>query len=650
MRLTNCLKGAAAVLTVAILAFSLSGCGGGKKETKKYSVPADQLPAGIVSVITPRPNNETLFVRALVQEAVRRNYVAKKYNEALIHYDPKKGKVAEHKKLLQKSKKAWKSARDAASVAMFYAMGLSRMEREKGYDPYQKTAMLTVPEIRLMPTAYAKEEKKLNTKEEVFAKYSKMTIVKDMLKFPEGKRLLAISKMYHTDGQTAVEIMRTVNPNYRDAEQGKSMAADVADVAYKAANVAKTAGKAAGVVVAGAAAVAAAPAAVPAAVAVVAVKTADTVVDAHQTYTVLKTGEEDKDLNQMLKYTETADTAVSIVTFDLTKPVMNLKGTGQYKFVQGATTADKVRGYGYMTGQGLRSGLGELAKGELKSAVGLVNLEGSYNALGVVSGVYSRVTDEPENKNNEKPKVYDPNAAWVLTAREREDGKIETRTGIFDLINKSYDTEENRKKAKALEKKIDDIIKQAKEEDKKKAAAATASHKELEKQAEEAASAGGANHYKEMFDIFLDSTRKGMLEAFLAGGSSKDLDKLLSDAAGVEMKATGLTISRDAKGNITSASIAGEKVAPPFAPSKVAGSYKVYVPRHKTTAYVTVRPNGGTISASYYYFVTVGKDQKKESVGPFTPSYNPQTGHGTAGAYSFQFTDNGGGQMSLTVR
>ena len=47
---------------------------------------------------------------------------------------------------------------------------------------------------------------KLTTKEEVFSKYSKMTIVKDILKVPDGKRLLAISKMYHTSGETAIEI------------------------------------------------------------------------------------------------------------------------------------------------------------------------------------------------------------------------------------------------------------------------------------------------------------------------------------------------------------------------------------------------------------------------------------------------------------
>ncbi len=655
MGLMKYLKGTAALLTIAALAFALSGCGGGeKKKTKNFDVPADQLPAGVVSVITPRPNNETLFVRALVQEAARRNYVAKKYNEALIHYDSKKGNAAEHKKLLQKAKMAWKSARDAASVAAFYAIGLSQMERTKGYDPYQKTAMLTVPEIHLMPVAYAKEDKKLNTKEEVFSKYSKMTIVKDILKVPEGKRLLAISKMYHTSGETAIEIMRTVNPNYRAAEQGSSMAADAADVAYKAANIAKTAGKAAGVVVAGAAAVAAAPAAVPAAVAVVAVKTADTVVDAHQTYTVLTKDEEDKDLDQLLKYTETADTAVSIVTFDLTKPVMKMKGVGQYKFVEGATTADKIKGYGYMTGKGFQSGFGELAKLELGNAARLINVEGSYNALGVVTGVYSRMTDSPQD-NKEKPKVYDPNAAWALSACEREDGRIETRTSVFDLINKQYDTEENRKKAQALGKKIGDIIESAKEEKEKKAKSATASHKELEKEAEEAANAGGAGNYQKVFDVFLDSARKEMIENFLDGGSKQDLDKLISEMAGEEMKATGVMISTDAQGNIVKASIVGEKKDAPFAPSKVAGSYKVYVPKEKTTAYVTVRPNGGTISVSYYYYweITNSKGEvtkrQKESEGPFTPSYDPQTGRGTAGKYSFWFTNNGG-QMSLSVR
>ena len=96
MGLMKYLKGSAAVLTVAVLVLVLNGCGGGKKEVKKFSVPVDKLPEGVISVIKPKPNNETIFVRALVQESIRRNQVAMLYNEALIHYDPKKGSAAEH--------------------------------------------------------------------------------------------------------------------------------------------------------------------------------------------------------------------------------------------------------------------------------------------------------------------------------------------------------------------------------------------------------------------------------------------------------------------------------------------------------------------------------------------------------------------------
>ena len=91
MGLTKFLKGITAVLTVAALTFALGGCGGGKKKANKFTVPKEKLPAGVVSVIRPRPNNETLFVRMLVHEAVRRNCVAQMYTKALIHYDLTKG-------------------------------------------------------------------------------------------------------------------------------------------------------------------------------------------------------------------------------------------------------------------------------------------------------------------------------------------------------------------------------------------------------------------------------------------------------------------------------------------------------------------------------------------------------------------------------
>lgn len=638
MRIANLLKKTVALLMVATLAFALNGCGG-NKEANTFSVPADQLPAGIVSFIRPKPNYETLFVYGLVQESIRLNYVAQLYNKALIHYDPAKGNAKEHENLLKKSKKAWQDARDAASVAMFYAIGLSQLEREEGYDPYQKSAMLAVLEIRLMPTAYAKENKKLNTKEEVFAKYTKMDIVKDILKVPESKRLLAISKMYHTSGNTAVEIMRTVNPNYKSAESGQSLAMGITDVAYKGANVAKTAGKAAGVVVAGAAAVAAAPAAVPAAVAVVAIKTADTVVDAHQTVTVLSTGEEDQDLSKLLTYTETADTAASILTFDLTKPVMNMKGAGQYKFVNGATTSDKLKGYAYMNARGLQSGIGELAKGELRSVAGQVNKEGALNALGVVSGVYSAVTGGSDDDN---PK------AVVMNARELRDGRIESRMGIIDLRSLSQ-KESGQEKVKALALKVDEILNRDKANKEKRAYIDTLPSRELAKEAEKVANAGGAGDYKNLFQNFVDGTRKGLLESLLGpGGNMADLDKILSEVAGEEMKATNLAVYRDEKGNITKAAIVGEKKKTeiPFAPSKVAGTYKV--PVNGQTITIIVKAQGSGIVLAYPYYRNNVLKHRTETPA----SYDPQTGKGTlvneGSTCSFWFT-NTNGKMGLRV-
>ena len=643
MGLKKHLKGTAALLTVAALTLALNGCGG-KKEAKKFSVPVDKLPEGVISVIKPKPNKETLFVRALVQESVRRNYEAKLYNEALIHYDPRKGSAADHERLLKKAKAAWKSARDSASVAMFYAMGLSQLERTEGYDPYQKSkAMLTVPEIHLMPTVYAKENK-LNTKEEVYSNIHgsyKVGIKKEIEQFPEGKQLLAISTMYHTDGKTACDIMKDVNPDYFN--RGRSWEDISYDVAYRSANVAKTAGKVAGI---GLAAVGTAAAATPAAIVAggiaVTVKIVDTGLDAVQTSLVVLTGEEDKGLDKALKVTGTADTICSIATFDLTKPVFKGKTYG-VRFKPEATFSDKLKGYAYLSKENLKS----LPSSSLKDIIltkGLAD-EGNYNALGLVTGL---VNLPKGSENNDK--------AIVVTGCETVDGRFETRTGVFEAIDKSFDTEENRKKAQALAAKIDDIIKRGKEEDEKKAAAATKSSQDLEKDAENVANAGGAGDYKNMFDMFIDSTRKGLIESILGpGGNMSDLDKILSEAAGEEMKATGLIISKDDKGNIKSVQVVGEKknAGAPFAPSKVVGTYRVYVPKEKNHATVTVRDQGGRLSVSYKYQVEidgkVSENAKVHAYGPYTPSYDPQTGRGQLGEYSFQFTNNGG-QMSLTVR
>lgn len=130
------------------------------------------------------------------------------------------------------------------------------------------------------------------------------------------------------------------------------------------------------------------------------------------------------------------------------------------------------------------------------------------------------------------------------------------------------------------------------------------------------------------------------------------MDKLISEAAGEEMKATGIMVSRDEKGNITKAAIVGEKkkVLAPFAPEKVAGTYSVYVAKEKKRVTVRVRNNGGKLSVIYsYHWGPEGhEDEELTTVGPFTPSYDPQTGRGHAGEYSFQFTNNGSG-MSLSV-
>ncbi len=653
MGLPKYLKGVVAVLTVAVVSFALSGCGGGKKEVKEFSVPVDKLPEGIISVIKPKPNNETLFVRALVQEVIRQNIVAQRYNEALIHYDSLKGNAAEHEKLLKKTKEAWKSARDAASVATFYAMALSQLERTEGYNPYQnpKTAMLTVPEIHLMPVAYAKEDKKYNSKEEVFSKYSPQLIRNDLKKIPEGKQLLAISKMYHTTGKAAVDIMNTVNPDY--TPKGRSWGDITADVAYRSANVAKTAGKIAGVGLAAVGTMAAAgPVAALAGGIAVTVKIVDTGLDAVQTSLVVLTGEEDKGLNKALAVTGTADTVVSIMTFDLSKPMMGnhgikFKDTGSLTkniinqakgYVQGSAygaskAAQNVKGGIQSIKTGLLNYNSGFPVGNLKLAAKQVMAsEGNLNALSVTSGIIG---------------LNDNYNTLCSSSKETGDGRTETRTGSFSVKN---GTEEDNLKAKALGlssiedlKKLEEAVKQ------QKADAAVATSKEFEKAAEEAANSGGAGQYTEMFNSFVDATREGLLEAILGpGGNMNDLDKILTEAAGEEMKATNIIVSRDEEGNITRAAIVGEKknAEPPFAPAKVAGTYKVPVDNGTVTIIVKVQGEGITLAYPYYRNNVL----KHRTETP--ASYDPKSGKGTlvneGSTCSFWFTQTNG-KMSMNV-
>lgn len=641
MGLTKYLKGTAAVLTVAALALALSGCGGGgKKEAKKFSVPADKLPEGVISVIKPRPNNETRFVRSLVFEAIRRNHMARLYTDALIHFDPKKGTAADYERLVKKMKAAWKSARDSASVATFYALGLSQLERTEGYNPYQKkTAMLTVAEIHLMPTAYAKEDKK---------------------KLPaslEGKKLMSISQALRLSGTKACDIADMIKPKYDNAE--------FYDAAYKAANVAKTAGKVAGLVIAGATAATAAPVGIAIlGAAAFTTNIIDTGLDFVQTSVVVLKGDEDEDLQKVQAYSGTANFALNLLsgaaswTHEKVMPAFLKAKTvaGNKGFVKGSTVFVKKLAK-------------DSARPYIEGGENLFNRSSTWEDADSVTQIPDFYVDLLEMPENSEEIAGDVKSLWnsmktkdtvVVTARKTEDGSTETRVGSLSLKN---GTDKDKASAEALglldgSATMDSLKKQSLDGKQEKAKSATATSTELEKAAEEVANAGGANKYAETFNTFVDTTLKGLVESVIGpGGNIRDLDKVLSEAVGEEMKATGIMVSTDNNGNITKVTVVGEKknAEAPFAPSKVAGSYKVYVPKEKTTAYVTVRPNGGTISVSYYYYweVTNSKGEvtkrEKESEGPFTPSYDPQTGRGTAGEYTFWFTNNGG-QMSLTVR
>ena len=273
-----------------------------------------------------------------------------------------------------------------------------------------------------------------------------------------------------------------------------------------------------------------------------------------------------------------------------------------------------------------------------------------------MSGVYSTGSEiKGAMQSNDKGK----NGILAISSSETEDGRIEVRTGLLSqkdrkkMTDKEKEAEKEKLKALGMtEKEIEETEKKVKQT---KAADSVKTQKELEKEAQNLLEAGGGSDYKNMFDMLIDSTRQGLINAILGpGGKMSDLDKMLSEAAGEEMKATGVIVVKDDKGNIKSVQVVGEKknATAPFAPSKVAGTYHLKVDGEPVTVVVTA--NGGTISASYYYFMEHYDEKgeltrkEKKTVGPFTPSYDPQTGYGSAGKYNFHFTNNGG-SIGLSV-
>ncbi len=646
MGLTKYLKGAAEVLTVAALAFALNGCGGGKKEATKFTVPKEKLPSGVVSIIRPMPNKETLFVRLLVQESVRRNVAAQQYTRALIHYDVKKGNAADHERLLKKTKKAWQSARDSASVATFYAICLSKLERTKGYDPYQKTAMLTVPEVRLMPTVYAKENRKLNTKVEVFSKYNASEIREDIDKVPEGKKLLAISKMYHTDGATACSIMNEVDPNYQAS--GRSWEDIGYDAAFKGCHVLKTAGKVAAVglaVYAVAPAVAiytgvgtatsigatfAAPVILTGSLSAVVTGTGSALASTGQMTHVLIYGEEHETLQKVVDTAETLDTIVNVGNL-LIKPT-----AGKIKLEMGLKDTEIAKPFLPKN----------LSPKQLEETVKRIdNLNDVYDFMSLSTSLSSGIDSIKNNIKDQMP--YDTLAISVI---KTADGRTETRIGGLSAKNGS---EKDKQTAEALglldsSAKMDDLKKLSKTAEQATASVAIATSKELEQGAEEVANAGGAQ-YKGMIDTFVDSTRNSLLESILGPGASiDDLDKWLSKAAGEEMKATQLIVSTDEQGNVKDIKVVAQKkdTTPPFAPAKVAGKYKV--PYNNSTLNFTVTAQGDNIIIEYQFARNNVMTKRREKPA----AYDPQTGKGMfaveGSTCPFWFT-NSNGKMSMGV-
>ena len=233
-----------------------------------------------------------------------------------------------------------------------------------------------------------------------------------------------------------------------------------------------------------------------------------------------------------------------------------------------------------------------------------------------------------------------------------DDGKSETRTGLLSTKDKGKMTdkekEEEKEKLKALGITEEEFEKAQKEAKENRAAAATMSSKDLEKNAEEVANAGGAGDYKNMFDTFVESTRQGLIESILGpGGNIHDLDKFLSEAAGEEMVATNVIVETDEKGNKNLLVVGKKKdTTPPFAPAKVAGTYKV--PVNNGTVTIIVKSQGEGITLNYPYYRNNVLKHRTETPA----SYDSQTGKGTlvneGSTCSFWFT-NSNGKMIMGV-
>ena len=636
------------VILAVLLALSLVGC---SKKQAGFKVPDEKMPDKVVSTKNPAPTKELMFVRGLAQEAYRRNVVAKQYTRALVHFDAAKGSKEEHKKLVKAAKDAWQKALTAAEVASFYAIGLSQLDRAQGESIYAQAALQEVAPM-LLRTAYAAEGRKLTkqevyrnyqaaggkkaTKDEVYAKHSKKDIAKYAEAYPESKQLLGLMTVLHTDGKTASEIMRDVNPDYEAS--GRSMSDIANDVAYRSLNVVKTTGHAAGVCLAMATIPTTGGASAALAGGAASVGFTSLGFDALQTLHIVITGEEHKQLQQVVDIAGKAEAVTGLMTFDLSKPIL-----GKSVNVDKLGKLGQVQQYAKANAQGAKELFGKLAAGELKSAAKVVNTEAAYNAVSSSYGVYDSFLKGEDD-------------TLVVSTSTGDDGSTITRSATVNSKNPDAAVLE------AMGMTGEELKKTVENDTAAQAVAATASAGDIAKGAEEVAKEAPKN-YDTVMELMGNDLMKGLIGP--GGFDQAKLSALLSQQAGIEMRATGVSFVTDSKGNVTKALVTGEAANKNenYAVKNVVGQYNLDVQYRTGTGKIKTEPitvsvtDGGSkpvMTYTFYVNFDDGRAPKPYSYPTTVTAYDAKTGRGTLnageyGSYSFQFSGRPKA-MSLTVQ
>ena len=606
-----------AVLLTVMLITVMAGCG---KKSVSFKVDKEKLPKGVVHVKTPLPNKALMIGEFLTQEALRRYVTAYAYTQAVTHYDFEKGNAKDFAALARKMKTSWQSAKDAASLALFYDIKLSEMSRRTDYKRY---AMADTGSSVFVKTAYAAKKSKeevynsAKTKEEIYATHSKSDIKKYLESYPEEKQLCGLAKVLQTNGKTACEIMKDVYPE--KVEIGSRSWGDIGyDIAYRGANVAKTAGKAAGLGIAVLMKPATGGASMAVATGVGFIKLADTVADVTQTTHVLINGEENKAMQKVLSVTEKADAIAGILTFNI--------------------NAESIS-------KSLTSSSAELAKmARLGDANNITTAIQLNNITSTGASVLSYLVEQEQQE-----------ACLVVKGGVSDDGR-ETRTAIVPTDN--LGSEETKAILAAMDDTPENVQKDIQAIRDNNAVAATATSEEYATFAEEVAKAGDGAKNGEALDKVIGST-VSTLAATLAG-SGVPLEDVLLKMATAELANTAVIVVDNPDGNKTAIVVPpqAKTATKPYAIENIVGKYHTEVvyksPRPLVTNQtepidvVFEKASGGNLKLTFTWYSDGDGGVKAHTETEIVTHYDPATGVGRIGKYEFRFSGTKG-NMHLSV-